>query len=375
MSDVNFRFGTSGAADTRAIGSRGAFATRAVAAVLLLAAGGVAGAWVAARAGTAQGAASGATVRFTLPMPGDTTGGLYLWGDRALEVSPDGDKLVAVGSRAGGGTALFVREMADVEWREMTGTDGALNPEFSPDGGWLAFIRGDAMVKMPVSGGPVARLASIGEDGGKPSWGPNGRIVLSIGSRLATIDANGGVPRFVPDADSAVAQLGRLYPFVLAADVWYQSTAADATRQPVATTSAVEHSPRFSPDGRWIAYTSNESGKTEVYVRAFPISTSPIRVSVDGAREPAWSRDGRHLFYRNTSRIVRATVRTAPEFTVVSREVVLTGYDGEDGVTGYDVAPNGRDFVIKDLTVDNGRIVVVHGWTRELRERFPKGTP
>jgi len=607
LGDPNFRFGASGAPAARATGSRSAFATRAVAAVLLLAAGGVAGAWVASRAGNALGAAPNATVRFTLPLPGDTAGGLYLWGDRALAVSPDGARIVAVGNRAGGGSALFVREMADVEWREMAGTEGALNPEFSPDGEWLAFIRGDAMVKMPFSGGPVARLATVGEDGGKPSWGPKGRIVLSIGSRLATIDENGGVPRFVPDADSAVAQLGRLYPFVLAdgthalfsrnngavweigvveletgavellgingqvfgvvdgvlifgqtyggdvsgvrfdertrkvggdavvltttgllragatrdgnlgavsrngvfayaagavrsdlvvrvpgrpprvlwrdvrvgqtryspdgtrvvtagardvwiidlapgavprrvtadsasdrpewtadgervvyrsratgrgvlmvrsadgngeakpllaladreiwqgalspdertvvyrtgtvngADVWYQSTAADATRQPVATTSAVEHSPRFSPDGRWIAYTSNESGRTEVYVRAFPISTSPIRVSVDGAREPAWSRDGRHLFYRNASRIIRATLRMAPEFSVVSREVVLTGYDGEDGVTGYDVAPNGRDFVIKGLTVDDGRIVVVHGWTRELRERFTKG--
>ena len=159
------------------------------------------------------------------------------------------------------------------------------------------------------------------------------------------------------------------------ADIWYQSVSGDTTRRSVASTPAAENAPRFSPDGRWIAYVSNESGVSEVFVRAFPISSSPTRVSLDGAKEPAWSRDSRQLFYRSGSRIIRATVRTSPDFSVVSRDVMLTGYDGTDGVTGFDVAPNGREFVLPNLVVDGGKIVVVHGWTRELRERFSKGTP
>ena len=60
---------------------------------------------------------------------------------------------------------------------------------------------------------------------------------------------------------------------------------------------------------------------------------------------------------------------------MVSREVVLTGYRGTSGATGFDVAPNGRDLVFGRITTDSGRIVVVHGWTRELRERFTGGAP
>ena len=611
LADPNFRFGAAGgtAGVAGARGSRGR-ATRAVAAALLLLVGAAGGAWIASRT-SASGGRAESTVRFTLALPGDTSGGLLLSGDRGLAVSPDGHTLIVVGSTAAGGTALFVREMADVDWREMAGTEGAKHADFSPDGEWIAFIRGDALWKMPAGGGPVVRLASVGESVGKPSWGPKGRIVLSIGSRLATVDENGGAPRFVPDADSAVAQLGRLFPFALddgthalfslnsgtaarqigvvaletgavellgiegqvfglvdgvlivgagrggdvsgvrfdertrkvagdpvvltttglsagfavsgrngslgavsrtgvfayaagtvrvslvewtpgrpprvlreaasaqaryspdggrivtasgrgiwvldlapgavprqvtadsvsdrpewaadgkrivfrsratgrgvlmirsadgdgeakpllalpdreiwqgelssdgrtivyrtgtqyGADIWSRSSEGDGAPQPVAATSAAEHSPHFSPDGRWIAYVSTESGTTEVYVRAFPISTSPVRVSVDGGEEPAWSRDGRQLFYSSGTRIVRAAVRTSPEFGVVAREVVLTGYTGTSGTTGFDVAPNGRDLLFSRITTDSGRIVVVHGWTRELRERFTKGAP
>ena len=607
LADPNFRFGSAGGtAGVAGAPGSGGRSTRAVAAALLLLVGAAGGAWIASRTSASDRRAE-STVRFTLALPGDTSGGLLLSGDRGLAVSPDGNTLIVVGSTAAGGTALFVREMADVGWREMAGTEGAKHADFSPDGEWIAFIRGDALWKMPAGGGPVVRLASVGEGVGKPSWGPKGRIVLSIGSRLATVDENGGAPRFVPDADSAVAQLGRLYPFALddgthalfslnsgaaarpigvvaletgavellgiegqvfglvdgvlivgaglsgdvsgvrfdertskvdgdpvvltspglaglaasgplgavsrtgvfayaagtvraslvewtpgrpprvlheratgqaryspdggrivtrsgrrvwvldlapgavprqvtadtvsdrpewapdgkrivfrsratgrgvlmirsadgngeakpllalpdreiwqgelssdgrtivyrtgtqyGADIWSRSSDGDGVPQPVAATSAAEHSPRFSPDGRWIAYVSTESGTTEVYVRAFPISTSPVRVSVDGGEEPAWSRDGPQLFYRSGTRIVRAAVRTSPEFGVVSREVVLTGYTGTSGATGFDVAPNGRDLVFGRITTDSGRIVVVHGWTRELRERFTGGAP
>ena len=56
-------------------------------------------------------------------------------------------------------------------------------------------------------------------------------------------------------------------------------------------------------------------------------------------------------------------------------EVVLTDYDGDDGSAGFDVAPNGREFVMKRTVSEDGQLVVVHGWKRELRERFTKGTP
>lgn len=74
-----------------------------------------------------------------------------------------------------------------------------------------------------------------------------------------------------------------------------------AISRPYLQTAADEHSPAVSPDGRWIAYTSNESAREEVYVRSFPSPGEKWQVSIDGRTEPKWSPDGRELFYRSAT--------------------------------------------------------------------------
>jgi serine/threonine-protein kinase len=102
-----------------------------------------------------------------------------------------------------------------------------------------------------------------------------------------------------------------------------------------------------SPDGRWFAYVSDHSGRPEVYVRALGGSDVQLQVSLEGAQEPVWSRDGTEIFYRAGARLFAAKLRFAPEPQVVSRTDLfdVTGYDAAAPHANYDVSPDGSWFV------------------------------
>jgi eukaryotic-like serine/threonine-protein kinase len=118
---------------------------------------------------------------------------------------------------------------------------------------------------------------------------------------------------------------------------------------PIAQSEADEHSARFSPDGRWIAYVSNETGRLEVYVQPFPPNAGRWQVSVDGGDEPAWSADGRELFYLGLDGLLTTVSVTAagPTFRVSSpKPLFRTGRPLGAPSNRYDVSPNGRRFLI-----------------------------
>ncbi|MGH7629918.1 MAG: protein kinase domain-containing protein [Gemmatimonadales bacterium] len=132
--------------------------------------------------------------------------------------------------------------------------------------------------------------------------------------------------------------------------------------------------PALSPDGRWLAYASDESGQNEVYVRGFPEGSAKILVSQNGGSEPVWSRDGRDLFYRGFEELgtplVALSVQTVPEFRVLDRKPLFDVSEYEAAVphANYDVAPDGKGFVM----VSQGKVsqmVLVQSWTEELRRR------
>ena len=133
----------------------------------------------------------------------------------------------------------------------------------------------------------------------------------------------------------------------------------------------------LSPDGRWLAYGSDLSGRNEVYVNAFPDPGGNRRVSVDGGTEPVWSRDGSELFYRNDRTLMVAAVETTPDFRVRSREVLFEGpYTQWVWHSNYDVDPNGERFVmIKPVEEQSIRLTVVLNWFEELRRRSGLGAP
>ena len=126
----------------------------------------------------------------------------------------------------------------------------------------------------------------------------------------------------------------------------------------------------LSPDGRWMGYVSDESGRQEVYVRAFPGMGARYQVSLDGGTEPVWSPRGGEIFYRNGPAMVVAAVRTNPGFEVLGRTTLFTntGYVNSSGYEAvYDVAPDGQHLLmVRGLAVTSGMTLTLN-WFENLR--------
>ena len=138
-----------------------------------------------------------------------------------------------------------------------------------------------------------------------------------------------------------------------------------------------DRSPSFSPDGRWLAYVSDESGKDEVYVTPYPGPGGRELVSLGGGREPAWSADGTELFYRGDSDLMAVAIQTEPAVAPGRPQVLFDDvYYREAAASGsrnYDVSPDGDRFLLvtSDGQGEVPEIHVVVNWTQELLERVP----
>jgi hypothetical protein len=146
----------------------------------------------------------------------------------------------------------------------------------------------------------------------------------------------------------------------------------DAIR-PLITTPADEETPRVSPDGKLLAYASDETGQYEVYVR--PIASGGggrIQVSAGGGGEPVWTRDGRGLYYRGPTKMMFATVTATPQFAVVKRDTLFTdSYRKELKAVQYDAFPNGDLLMLKPDGRSSAQPVVVVNWPELLRQQKP----
>jgi len=133
---------------------------------------------------------------------------------------------------------------------------------------------------------------------------------------------------------------------------------------------------RLSPDGRWLAYVSGESGQREVYVRPFPGPGKRTPVSVDGGSSPRWRGDGRELFYlgkpgrtEDESALMVADIKATTELSVSPpRSLFKRRY----ALGGWDVLPDGQHFVfIQDLAQPRTSITMVQNWFEELKRLVP----
>jgi len=156
-------------------------------------------------------------------------------------------------------------------------------------------------------------------------------------------------------------------------DIWTLSRDGDAT--PFVASSFDERAAMFSPDGRWIAYVSDESGRDEVYVQPFPGPGGKWPVSTDGGVEPQWSPDARELFYRQGEQMMVVAVETQPTFTVGRPRLVFESMYtmGNVGNPNYDISPDGQRFLMIKATEEEvvGQINVVLNWFEELKRLAP----
>ena len=170
-------------------------------------------------------------------------------------------------------------------------------------------------------------------------------------------------------------------------DIIALSMEGDRTWEPLLNEEYSEFQPRISDDGQWMAYTSNESGRDEVYVRPFPdVNKWRKPVSVNGGDNPLWSPDGRKLFYLNDGAVIAVTLETEPEFRLGKPVTLFHGnYVGSNpsfyrDFHVWDIHPDGKRFLmLKPLesedqvyeTASPRKINIVLNWFEELKKLAP----
>ena len=153
----------------------------------------------------------------------------------------------------------------------------------------------------------------------------------------------------------------------------------DRPWRPILNSAANEAHPALSPDGRWIAYTSNETGQNEVYVARFPDLGNKDTISIGGGRAPVWSPDGTEIFYRAPgTEMMVVPIDTEPTLTLRTASVVFDENYYSGGGRTYDLAPDGRFLMIKlsDATTEDAdsalpQVILVENWFEELKRLVP----
>ena len=271
------------------------------------------------------------------------------------------------------------------------------HPSLSPDDRTLAIEKTDPSTKrhtiwlLDLPRGLTSRLVSDPPGAHNPVWSPDGTEIAFSSNRLGALDVfkvpaagNGGDSLLLDSKGAAVVVTdwsadGRLLLCERhrggQADLWTLPIDAPAHGTPILATSASERHGRFSPDGRWVAYASNESGRFEVYVRRFPGGDSKWQVSTQGGVQPEWRRDGRELFYLAPDGRLRAAAITRADtgFETGSPQPLFdTGIRASfvDRRNQYAVTRDGQRFLVNVSAEDENSapITVVLNWQARLKQ-------
>jgi Tol biopolymer transport system component len=189
-------------------------------------------------------------------------------------------------------------------------------------------------------------------------------------------------PRFFT-SDGSVLVYQELHPDT-GYDIWTLPMKSGAAPRPLLRTPFNEYQPSLSPDGRWLAYVSNESGRDELWVRSFPAMDQRVKVSSEGGGEPSWSPDGRELLYTTShnpsvgSRLMAVEVNTKEGFRPGAPRTLVEGPYSIQPLYGqsYDISRDGTRFLMLkiDPLKSPTHISVVLNWFEELKRRAPIGT-
>ena len=291
-----------------------------------------------------------------------------------------------------------------LSWMSATGEETPIaappgnygDMRISPDGTRIAVEVSDENSDVWIwhlDDGPLTRLTFSDVGDVAPLWTPDGARVVFASSREGgglfwkAADGTGEVERLLESASqlrpwgwSTDGQL--VFTTQQPEDIGVLSVEGDRTVQMLLETEFRERSPAVSPDGQWIAYQSDESGRNEIYVQPFPnVDDGKWQVSTNVGSDPVWSPDGRRLFFNEQPiRMMVAEVQTDPTFSRGTPTEVFpqSGLEFGGGGRRYDLAPDGERFVVRrsggaqttgEETFD--RLIVVEHWFEELKRLVP----
>jgi len=309
------------------------------------------------------------------------------------------DNFVGQGSASGNGVLAyapgpignFLRNLyfvnrAGVEQKLDVPAAGYIDPSISPDGKRVAiavqYISTQQLGVYDRDRGVLMRVVANGALNNAPVWTPDGKDLLfdSVGPSekrgIYRIAADGSsAPQLVRETtiSSHVTAIAGGYAAVMvndpatSADLWLLSLGNQSDMRPFKQTPAAERQGTLSPDGRWMAYASNESGHSEIYVEPVPGPGGRWQISTNGGEQPRWVRNGREIVYRIGTKMMSAAVQTQPNFGAAKPvELFDRKFDRGGSVGGYDVTPDGQTFVMARSEQANPiEIRVVVGWSAD----------
>jgi eukaryotic-like serine/threonine-protein kinase len=268
-------------------------------------------------------------------------------------VSPDG-RSVAFEIQSTNGTDIWVFNLIDSTTTRLTFDGQNGYAEWTPDGRRVSFARSPAgpdrdlwVAPADGSGAPTLLLdreAFVAEG----VWSADARwLVVREGDRSRNQDANIIAVPLTTQGDTLTLLEGRFN----------------------------ERSASVSPDGHWLVYVSDESGRDEVYVRPFPTGSGRWMVSAGGGGEPRWAHSGREVYYLAGGQLTAAEVRTSPTFRVGARRTLFatTAYQVNPNHAGYDVLPGDEGFVFVKTASATQRFILALNWFEELQARMAAG--
>ena len=262
-------------------------------------------------------------------------------GFRSVRISPDGRRAAVTmeGGVLGGSGNIWIHDIQNGTLTPLTTSGGARNAAWSADSRRVLYVSTD--------GGRAAMWWQSADGSGAP-------VEASVPPHNAwNMD-------LAPDGVTTIYNAIYDGTFNLES---FSLAEPHATHQLAASPRAAEAFARFSPDGRLVAYMSNESGRYEIYVRSFPGGGNRTQISLDGGQRPVWDRDGQRLYYSQGGSIVQATLAREATLRVLSREVIVKGPFANE----FDVSPDGSRFLVIEPDETGSTLVVVPNWSSELR--------
>jgi Tol biopolymer transport system component len=293
----------------------------------------------------------------------------------------------------------------NLAWTDMKGKEELLaapsndysNPRISPDGKRVALSIGTSTNAniwiWDLVREALTRLTFDKSLDVTPLWTRDGKRIFfssTLGGKYGiwwkASDGTGGVEKldlgpaignFFPSAWSGDGNSLILYQYINSVDIGSVSMEGEHKWRPLLSEKYNEAQPQISPDGKWMAYTSDESGRLEVYVRPVPDVDSGGRsqVSIGGGNNPLWSPLGRELFYRNADSFMAVQMETEPAFSPAKPKLLFHG-----AYLDWDISPDGKRFLMIKTPAPTGaasadagprKINIVLNWFEELKARVP----